>query len=502
MVTAQDVESCLYYVHLDSEEDEKLLPSLSIHSHPEEMHTALDNTSTIVKKETNVTENGRMHRKPLSASSQSIPSDNWKALPQTNLLPHGCGQGHVAMHAGPNDSNDFRLPSLTSLRGPRPMPTGNVGVIDQASKSKRIDVFSGKWSERAPSLPYGISPQLEPSTDLGQDQTQQQFEGHPSLSSCEVGSMTLIRRYGGVQSNVGKVYYEHRDRPVANGRSPMKPSNGADVIQIYTPGYGKFVKSCSPSSANSRTSGEVYSASELATPSHGAFSQDYCFQRQLHTARKRPSLQHRSAHSGSTLSVPVSRSGLAMRRRSQQQAIAGLRTDDTSPPSSPESPPSNAKGHTFYSPWNGVCEFTTGIAGRSLKCKHTSGPVDSVDSLPAAVSELRFNLPSSSALGPPRTPIPGDTSSVPKRTSIFSRHSKARSEPTVSSIPPYSKKVELEERLDLSLGQERAGGGFSGKQAKLGKLIVEETGLNMIDLVVAANMALWWKVFENAAYDL
>lgn len=56
--------------------------------------------------------------------------------------------------------------------------------------------------------------------------------------------------------------------------------------------------------------------------------------------------------------------------------------------------------------------------------------------------------------------------------------------------------------MDLSLGQERAGGGFGGKHAKLGKLIIEEAGLNMIDLVVAANMALWWKVFENSTYDL
>ena len=504
VVTAQDVESCLYYVHLDSEEDEKLLRSLFTKPRPDDMPIALNNTSTIVKDETNVTANHRVHRKPLSALSHSIPRENWNALPQTESLLRGHGQDHVAMHAGPNDANSSCLPSATSLHGPRPMPGSSVGVIDQASKSKRIDVFSGKWSERAPSISHGITPQPELPMDLGQDQIRSSSEAYPSLGSCRVGSMTLIRRYGGMQSNVGKVFYEHRDRPVADGRSPLKSSSGADVIEIYTPGYGKFVKSCSPSSVNSHTSDEVYSASDLMLPSQRAFSQHCCFQRQLHTAssRKRPSLQQRSAHSSSTLSVPVSRSGLAMRRNSQQQTMFGLRTDGTSPPSSPESPPTNAKGHTFYSPWNGVCEFTTGIAGRSLKCKHTSESKDSADSLSAALSSLRFHLPSSSALGPPRTPISADTSNVPKRTSIFSRHSKAYSESTVPSMSPYGKKVELEERLDLSLGQERAGGGFSGKQAKLGKLIVEGAGLNMIDLVVAANMALWRKVFENAIYDL
>ena len=49
--------------------------------------------------------------------------------------------------------------------------------------------------------------------------------------------------------------------------------------------------------------------------------------------------------------------------------------------------------------------------------------------------------------------------------------------------------------MDLSLGQELAGGGFGGKQAKLGKLIIEEEGMKMLDLVVAANVGIWWKVY-------
>jgi hypothetical protein len=51
--------------------------------------------------------------------------------------------------------------------------------------------------------------------------------------------------------------------------------------------------------------------------------------------------------------------------------------------------------------------------------------------------------------------------------------------------------------IDLSLGQERAGGGFGGKQAKLGKLIIEDEGVKMLDLIVAANMALWWRAYER-----
>ena len=55
------------------------------------------------------------------------------------------------------------------------------------------------------------------------------------------------------------------------------------------------------------------------------------------------------------------------------------------------------------------------------------------------------------------------------------------------------------DRLDLTLGQEYAGGGFGGKESKLGKLIIEDEGLKMVDLLVAANMALWWRAYDK--YD-
>jgi len=48
-------------------------------------------------------------------------------------------------------------------------------------------------------------------------------------------------------------------------------------------------------------------------------------------------------------------------------------------------------------------------------------------------------------------------------------------------------------RLDLSLGQEALGGGFRGQQAKLGKLLVFADGTKMLDLVVAANIAMFWR---------
>lgn len=53
------------------------------------------------------------------------------------------------------------------------------------------------------------------------------------------------------------------------------------------------------------------------------------------------------------------------------------------------------------------------------------------------------------------------------------------------------------ERLDLSLGREKAGGGNRGKRAKLGKLIIYDEGFKMLDLIIAANMGIWWAGWET-----
>lgn len=54
-----------------------------------------------------------------------------------------------------------------------------------------------------------------------------------------------------------------------------------------------------------------------------------------------------------------------------------------------------------------------------------------------------------------------------------------------------------EDRLDLSLARELAGGGLRGKSAKLGKLVIEDEGFKMLDLVVAACMAVWWRGYYH-----
>jgi hypothetical protein len=61
--------------------------------------------------------------------------------------------------------------------------------------------------------------------------------------------------------------------------------------------------------------------------------------------------------------------------------------------------------------------------------------------------------------------------------------------------PRSPSEEEDDEKLDLSIGQEKAGGGNRGKRAKLGKLIIHDEGFKMLDLLVAANMGIWWSVW-------
>jgi hypothetical protein len=88
-----------------------------------------------------------------------------------------------------------------------------------------------------------------------------------------------------------------------------------------------------------------------------------------------------------------------------------------------------------------------------------------------------------------------DPNVLPRRPRFFGRSDSSNTSlfaPRRQSEPDVSSSC-----LDLSLGQELAGGGFTGKRAKLGKLIINNEGLKMMDLLVAANLSLWWRAYEK-----
>lgn len=205
-----------------------------------------------------------------------------------------------------------------------------------------------------------------------------------------------------------------------------------------------------------------------------------------------------------------------------------------------ESPPSpittpgpglRPKGYVFVSPWDGRCEFRTSASGRSLKCQHILDPKSPKfnpvavaqnireaqamgravrgDEVTAAlvgakpVSELRFNLPGTDAFKTAPAPAP------PKVEGKWDHHHlqgqlQGKLQGGFRKVVQHLEKGssdeedwEEDEPMDLSIGREEMGGGTRGNRAKLGKLIIHDEGLKMLDLVVAANVGIWWTTWER-----
>ena len=508
IVTAPDVESCLYYVHLDSIDDKKLLdePPQDIEVVPPE---------SVNGESVQSHPDGTIKRKPIPASPQPVLSHS-PGYSVKHYTPAPSPRPHLGGAAQPNPR--------TELRGPRPMQSRLHTSEDmQPPRTSNLeqDLSPRRWSGQPTSKAHEPPPRPDasnmstgsvnqearvigsyhPHERKGSD-TVLPSQGHLKRSSTNNEfSLTLIRRYNGLQSNVGKIVHQAEskgngyDQQGHRSGSLLRTSNGVTFIDMLSPGYMKF--DTPAIGQEDGVTGEVHSQRQSTSdinPSESLYWPVNSFRRHLQTlpTHKRPQ-EHRLESNDSYLSKVRRRSRVDMVGYNQASS-AGSDLDTLSPGNSASPVESEARGFVFETPWHSFCEFSTGISGRSLKCKHNLG------STSEAISELRFNLPSSKAFAPSlQPPLSADTTRESKRTSIFSRHGRSRSASGYADIQSPGGKVELEDRMDLSLGQERAGGGFGGKQAKLGKLIIESQGLKMLDLLVAANVALWWKVYERAA---
>ncbi|KAF2147236.1 uncharacterized protein K452DRAFT_3837 [Aplosporella prunicola CBS 121167] len=307
--------------------------------------------------------------------------------------------------------------------------------------------------------------------------------------------LTLIRRdpASGAQWNVGKI----RDPQVfaisseTFGSSATQRTKRAGTpmhLEINNPGYTKFCQQETNGPLPTRSSQESIRTSRTSLSDSGSltFGPDTTFRRRiwLEGARLTPDYfsQQRLSSNASAYGVDTIRSPGEDGRRTIKSGF---------------------KGYVFQSPWNGRCEFVTGAAGSSLKCKHSLPVSNPVFQSPQSVtvSELRFNLPAI-----PSTPM--EDGSV-KRSSFFARPTlqKRMSGLTINDHAERNGHWQPERNshwqdilsggtnLDLSLGQESAGGGFGGNKAKLGKLIIQDEGLKMLDLIVAANMSIWWRAY-------
>ena len=535
VVTAEDVASSLYYLHVNGPEDESLLQS-----------SKDDYEEGIPEQEEPVPE---------------LPSRPAPSIPVSSGLPDALrpGVGHIKHHPLPPlppyplddgppppvplHGNTERKPVATIPR--KPAPTSAIPARKPVNSQARGVASSAPEFPRRRLIdqPSGeaTSSSTSPRPYLAQRPTMSTLASPYPDQAPEV---TVIRRNpaSGEQWNIGTI----SDPPVfdiassSDGRrgsggmtsTRIRRSGQPVYLRISNPGYHKFT----PPSSDGRIGGHSTASSTPSLAYSDAPTEDSntlvepSFTRRMwlegslfeKTSQHRKSLSADHAEHNPnylsprpTFTSTSSYSGQSLGPNSAEDDIRRLSlTGDTKR--------SHTRGYTFLSPWNGRCEFATGTMGNSLKCRHLRVGKNSLNpgsDIPELISELRFNLPGGGPLASdqPRRRSPGKSNGAQQKESRRSRllaklsdrdrgdRDKDRNSYSYDEqegIEDSAAAVDEQARLDLSLGQELAGGGFAGKQAKLGKLIVQGEGLQMLDLVVSANMALWMRAWEKFAFGV
>ncbi len=547
VVTAQDVQSSLYYMHLDRPEDYELLGSFEDSDHHSDEDYPLKPTDPIGA--------GGVQRKPIPPSPVLALGNS--LVPPPKVSPYSQNRSNDltdGLHAEHKRFSQYNMaesrrmdlsPPLPDrkLLGPRPMKQRFLSVdnspLQDVPEKQNIDLRTR--SER----PARTPPKLPPRPLSGGKDSVPMTPPRPLLASLKDpsiasgghssflyrkpvahsasdglnkaarngshaklipdSSLSLIRRYNNEQWTVGKILSKGTETTVS-GFGELRESNEISV-HITTPGYSRFIDPVYPFAKQADTLTKKPDDSRAIETPIAAAEEQPCFQRHLQIPGHVMSRIQRQ-RLGSTDSSFIdqgTRPGPDLPRYSYESSDSS-ESRHSSTKGLTELESGSKKAYILKSPWHGTCEFTAGVVGRSFKCKHSyasSNPRFGPGMHSAQVSELRFNLPSSKALGSttPKSIVPGSPRGA-KRSSLFLNQHRRRSSSAFEGKDTHgtgyiAPKVELEERLDLSLGQEHAGGGFGGKQAKLGKLIIENEGLQMLDLIVAANMALWWRVYEK-----
>lgn len=315
-------------------------------------------------------------------------------------------------------------------------------------------------------------------------------------------NLSLIRRdpSSGNQWNIGTI--ESHQIENSSPQGAIIPSTNRPPIDvcIETSGYAKF-RGMPAQRGGDDFPSQLHDGAQMSTQAHGGmFSRQIVMMYTKSFASNLKEKFHKLDKNRTSLNNSHSRG------QSLDTALQDLMTPDA--PTTQPGPGLKPRGYVFSSPWGGRCEFRTGNAGRSVRLHHFLHNTDtsafnplvadqqgsqSTNTSPSGVvSELRFNLPSSEIISSsPSAPDDLDrTLDIPKIGNLgkFWRRSSDSSEYDDDDISPF----------DVNLGREKAGGGNRGKRAKMGKLIIGHDGLKMLDLVVAANVGVWWGAWEKS----
>ncbi|KAF4445799.1 oxidoreductase [Fusarium albosuccineum] len=517
-VTAEDVASCLYYVHFKA-------PSIELGIPPA------------------LRDDGHRSSSDESSSMRNIPRKPVPGAPPTPLTPSSPDRlqipnfgnenqdptrrrglsvnssfdtAHQRAPAWPGNDPNFDEPAPNLP--PRPLPVIQAPVSRKPLGPRPLSSPSpGAPDEKALPPPPGQYPGV---TNF--DQLAAANQQHPALrndinrspsprksfdSTKQPFTLALIRRdpSTGNQWNVGHISSYQSEAPKSDQddgnplftsvppvTQPSGTGNPPINVQIETLGYGKF------RGMPARRSFDAGPGADMTQPRDGGV----VLQRQVAMGYTKS-----FAFNWREKLNRVEQDGFG-RGHGRSGSVGSV--DSVGSPASPTEPQISMqpgpglrpRGYIFTSPWNGRCEFRTGSAGRSLRCYHIlhderqsfnpltdQGGVSLPQTTGMPVSELRFNLPTAELFKSPegreevKTQLQGHFNKLLRR--------EGRSDVVYDDdgmVSPF----------DINLGKEKAGGGNRGKRAKLGKLIIYPDGLKMLDLVVSANMGLWWQAWERS----
>lgn len=415
----------------------------------------------------------------------------------------------------PTNDSGLGLADSTELpQRPLPGPQTAMPARKPVGPRPTADLPPSSPEKTLPTLPRDCSVLEEgaPAPEVWRDRIARQSyrrslspkkRGQGSPSAGAPFTLTLIRRdpSSGNQWNVGRVSSRQVDapppaidQPAAQLFACQPPPTGASPpidVEIETSGYAKFRRMPPRRSAEVSLEAALSAAADDPPPRNdiGVFS--------------RQVVMGYSKSLTANLKEKFQRIEQAGRSRLRSDSVASVDSAMSDGPAG-ELHGMKARGYTFTSPWDGKCEFRTGTAGRSVQCRHTlyDGAAAVYNPLMAdqgsaaprsgatTVSELRFNLPSSELLGEQAR------SAKDQWRGNFSKLLRPDHDGG-SRHDDDDDNDDLVSPFEVNVGSERAGGGNRGRRAKLGKLIIYNDGLKMLDLVVAANIGVWWGAWEK-----
>ncbi|KAL1836414.1 hypothetical protein VTJ49DRAFT_5164 [Mycothermus thermophilus] len=599
-VTAEDVANSLYYVHLDTPEDDMLAapprPARAVSP-----RSSLESARSVIPRKPLPASASALglDKKAMSNNASSVPPPVTSSLTASPILAEpaprslsptaepqapdgktieGYRQNPVfqkRQSAAPTDVSDPpRSPVSLAVPIPRTGLLSTPPTASDPSSELSTSPASDSMINPPPVTPQGTAPSSgRPISVMSQTSplsaTRTTSSGKPGIRPSSVTfSLTLIRRdpTTGTQSNVGKVLSFQTNVPPPDAAAPnLDPDNMGELlpftqhitIRLDTSGYakyrdlpsradvGRFRLSSGPSLAQQLSQmGISGSAGDAPAPglkpawkpveegfkrevvmSYGA-SWTENLKKSFHRRRRPGSPIHGGSNtSGEGNPAPPN---VSHARQGSTSTVGSVESSDGrhSPTLITHPRPGlKPKGYVFLSPWNGRCEFRTSANGRAIKCRHVLDPAsfkfdprevaqsirdaqavgrsrgDELASAFAgakAVSELRYNLPQG---GHRRQGSEHDSKSKAGRLqhkNLPGPFNKLLHHGSKSSDDEYESDEDFDDQdADASmdpngLGRELAGGGTRGRRAKLGKLIIHDEGLKMLDLVVAANVGVWW----------